>query len=183
MTPLDAEMDVERKSVIHGAHEIELLPALTSAALDVDRSNNSAKERDCWRRVHLSGWKIGVKACTAITGIVLIANTASTIFVFVNYNFNGGLHVIHEGSCPYAKRLNLLLHLLINILGSILLAASNYCMQGLSAPTRQEVDEAHSKGKWLNVGIPSIRNLRLIDSRRVCLWVLICVSSLPLHLM
>lgn len=75
------------------------------------------------------------------------------------------------------------LHLMVNILSTALLAASNYCMHCLSAPTRQDIDEAHSKRRWLDIGVPSIRNLRSISKARVFLWSLLAISSIPLHLL
>lgn len=90
---------------------------------------------------------------------------------------------ITEGTCSRIKNLSLWLHLAINILGTVLLAASNYCMQILSAPTRGEVDKAHQKKKWLDIGVPSIRNLFEIKKRRAYLWLFLGLSSIPLHLL
>lgn len=56
-------------------------------------------------------------------------------------------------------------------------------MQCLSAPTRKEVDEAHAKGKWLDIGVPSVRNLTSIPKLRLGMWVGLGLTSLPLHLM
>ncbi|EQB43346.1 hypothetical protein CGLO_18004 [Colletotrichum gloeosporioides Cg-14] len=67
-------------------------------------------------------------------------------------------------------------------MSTLLLGASNSCAQLLSSPSRQDIDRAHSKGKWLDIGIPSVRNLRHISRRRVCLWALLFLSSIPLHL-
>jgi hypothetical protein len=80
--------------------------------------------------------------------------------------------------------LNTGLHLAINILSTIILAGSNYTMQCLSAPTRSEIDAAHSPkhAVHLDVGILSIRNLNYISVRRTFLWLLLGLSSLPLHL-
>lgn len=55
-------------------------------------------------------------------------------------------------------------------------------MQRLSAPTRTEVEDAHMKDDWLDIGVPSFRNLRFINWWRTLGWVLLVVSSLPLHL-
>ncbi|KAI4197238.1 MAG: hypothetical protein LQ350_006069 [Teloschistes chrysophthalmus] len=74
------------------------------------------------------------------------------------------------------------LHLAINILGTALLSASNYCMQCLSAPNRQEVDRAHQRQVALDIGVPSLRNLRHISRKRLLLWILLAISSIPLHL-
>ncbi|MCJ1312051.1 hypothetical protein MMC25_005725 [Agyrium rufum] len=56
-------------------------------------------------------------------------------------------------------------------------------MQILTAPTRAEIDEAHTRGRWLDIGVPSVRNLRSISRKRVLLWFGLAFSSLPLHLL
>ncbi|KAG4442025.1 hypothetical protein IFR05_002493 [Cadophora sp. M221] len=56
-------------------------------------------------------------------------------------------------------------------------------MQCLCSPTRREVDKAHERNTWLDVGIQSFRNLMKIKKIRVVLWVLLALSSVPLHLM
>ncbi|CAK1366679.1 unnamed protein product [Cercospora beticola] len=37
--------------------------------------------------------------------------------------------------------------------------------------------------KWLDIGVPSVRNLRIIPVWRSSLWILLFASSIPLHLM
>lgn len=56
-------------------------------------------------------------------------------------------------------------------------------MQCLSSPTRNEIDNAHAQGVWLDVGVPSLRNLRRLSTTRVVLWYLLAISSIPLHLL
>lgn len=75
------------------------------------------------------------------------------------------------------------IHILINIVSTLLLGASNYCMQTVSAPMRQDVDNAHARGKWLDIGIPSVRNVLYIEKRRLVVWLCLGLSSLPLHFM
>ncbi len=55
-------------------------------------------------------------------------------------------------------------------------------MQRLSAPTRHELNEAHRKFKWLDIGVPSFRNLLYINKWRTLAWLVLAASSLPLHL-
>lgn len=71
------------------------------------------------------------------------------------------------------------------MLGTGILAASNYTMQVLSAPTRTEVNKAHKKRDWVEIGVPGLRNLwgGRIKRERVVVWTLLLVSSLPLHLL
>ena len=74
-------------------------------------------------------------------------------------------------------------HMAINILSTALLGASNYTMQCLSAPTRTEIDQAHAKGVWLDVGIPSLRNLWNKATHRRWIWWALILSTIPLHLL
>lgn len=74
------------------------------------------------------------------------------------------------------------LHLAINILSGLLLGASNYCMQVLSAPTRDDVDAAHKKHKWRSIGVLIIKNLFYIGRKKAVLWVLLALTSAALHL-
>ncbi|KAF5521507.1 hypothetical protein CGCA056_v006088 [Colletotrichum aenigma] len=53
---------------------------------------------------------------------------------------------------------NTMLHLLLNILSTVILASSSFFMQVLNSPSRREVDKTHAKGDWLDIGIPSWRN-------------------------
>ena len=62
------------------------------------------------------------------------------------------------------------------------MAASNYCMQVLVAPNRAEVDAAHARRHWLYIGVPNLRNLWHIRRERVWIYVVLFMSSVPLHL-
>ncbi|KZL73928.1 hypothetical protein CT0861_08557, partial [Colletotrichum tofieldiae] len=94
-----------------------------------------------------------------------------------------GIGTISEQSCESTKRYNTGLHIVINIISTVLLAGSNYCMQCLIAPTRSEITKAHASRKWLDVGIPSLRNLWSAQWNKKILWFLLAASSFPLHLL
>lgn len=126
---------------------------------------------------------MGVTLCAATTGTVLVINALLTVFASIRYGVHGGLGTIQEGSCRITKDLSLWLHLVINILSTLLLGASNYCMQCLASPTREEVDIAHGQQIWLDIGVPSVRNLRRIAPYRFVLWCLLAASTIPLHLL
>ncbi|KAJ8109018.1 hypothetical protein OPT61_g7764 [Boeremia exigua] len=128
-----------------------------------------------------SGWRFGVLNFAVWASIVFLINLVVTIWGSLAHK--GDQRVLYEGDCKRTKSLNSGLHLLINILSTILLSGSNYCMQCLSAPTRSEVDLAHGARRWLDIGVPSLRNLRRISRRRFILWLLLATSSLPLHLL
>ena len=66
----------------------------------------------------------------------------------------------------------------VNVLAIILIAGANYVVQILNSPTRAEVDNAHSTFKWLDIGIPSLRNMSLISSTRATLSGIMMVFAL-----
>lgn len=134
-----------------------------------------------WRLRYCEGWRAGATASCIVALIVLVVNASVIAWATSRYPPVGGFGVIFSGGCAEAKRMNTWLQLIINILSSTLLAASNYCMQCLSSPTRKEVDKAHSQGKILDIGIPSIQNLRSIGTDRRVLWIALALSALPLH--
>lgn len=86
------------------------------------------------------------------------------------------------GTCESVEAQSWWLHMVINILSSLLLAGSSYYMQCLSALTRDEINRAHAKHSFLGVGILSLRNVRVFRGTRAALWILLALSSLPLHL-
>jgi hypothetical protein len=90
---------------------------------------------------------------------------------------------MYEGSCPWVKNVDTTIHVFINALSTLLLGASNLCMQVLAAPTRKEVDKEHSNHRWLDIGVPSWRNLRNVSRVRQGMWWCLGLSSIPLHFM
>lgn len=126
---------------------------------------------------------MGATLCASTAATVLIINIVLTIWATKKNGTTHGLATIQDGSCQKTKNLSLWLHLAINVLSTMLLAASNYCMQCLSSPTREEVDKAHTRHVWLDIGVPSVRNLGKISRRRTILWWLLAFSGIPLHLL
>lgn len=73
---------------------------------------------------------------------------------------------------------------MINILSTALLGASNYCMQCLAAPSREQVDKAHNQKTWVRIGVPNIIDLvRYQTGKRRFLGSILLITSLPIHLM
>lgn len=98
------------------------------------------------------------------------------------HDMTDGVYMVYWGSCKATETKDTWVHLGLNIVATVLLASSNYCMQLLSSPSRSEVDKAHAKRKWLDIGIPSIRNLSSLRRKKVILWWILGISSVPLHL-
>jgi hypothetical protein len=71
-----------------------------------------------------------------------------------------------ESAYDEVRQYNRWMYFCINALSTVLLGASNYRAQLLVAPTRNEVDEAHSKHAWVDRGIQSTRDLLKVKPKR-----------------
>jgi len=94
-----------------------------------------------------------------------------------------GTGTLYSGSCSKSNTIGKWLHLVINALSTLLLSGSHYTQQCLAAPTRSEVDAAHPRRRWTDIGVPSVRNLFMIKAERRLLWIAIGITSVPLHLL
>ncbi|KAI0196913.1 hypothetical protein F4808DRAFT_299763 [Astrocystis sublimbata] len=90
--------------------------------------------------------------------------------------------IIYEGPCAKTKFLNTTLHLAINLISSGIAASSNYFMQVLCSPTREEIDKAHKSFRALDIGIPSLHNLKHVSRFKWISWLILIASSIPIHL-
>ncbi|KAI0861198.1 hypothetical protein F4860DRAFT_524624 [Xylaria cubensis] len=91
--------------------------------------------------------------------------------------------IIFDGSCTTSSTLNLFLHFLINVVSTAVLSSSNFFMQILNAPSRQEINRAHSWLQSLDIGIPSIKNLRHLSKPKSASWLIFLITSVPIHLL
>jgi hypothetical protein len=132
-------------------------------------------------------WITGVYACARLGACVFLINVIS-ISVAAGLSTKYGTiselsksKVIYRGSCSAVKKWDVAVHLIINVLSTSILGASNYCMQSLVAPTREEIDVCHAKGEWLDIGTASWRNLFKIGRLRVGLWIILMITATPFH--
>lgn len=126
-------------------------------------------------------------ACTgglADASQVLLINVLFVVICSATYVVKGGIGTLVDGDCGYVENATVWLHVGINVLLTLLLSASNYTMQALCSPTRAEIDRAHTKGDWLDVGVPGMRNIwGRIAKRRAVMWWVLALSSVPIHLL
>jgi len=90
-----------------------------------------------------------------------------------------GIGTLYEGEYGTVRHADSLLHLAINVMGTILLGASNFTTQCISSPTRSEIDLTHSKGRYLDIGLPRPKNLR--GWKRKVIFNFLVLSTVPLH--
>ncbi|KAB5554515.1 hypothetical protein GE09DRAFT_964056 [Coniochaeta sp. 2T2.1] len=135
-----------------------------------------------WKKV-LAGWKGGIALNVLLGLMILVAGFVCLIYAAGKVSLSTNESVIFSGSCTTAKSINTGVHALINVFVVVLVAGGNYVFQVLSSPTRDEVDAAHAKKKWLDIGIPSFRNLARISRGRAFLAILMLLVAVATQIM
>jgi hypothetical protein len=132
-------------------------------------------------------WQDPVRWCLWGNIAVLVINILFTIAaVGVSASKYGSLSFgsisLYQGSCSTTQEMKIGLHLLINVLGVTMTATSSYCCAILMAPSRTDVDKAHSKGTWLSIGVSSWRNFRNLRKSSQALWSLLLLTSIIMQM-
>lgn len=128
----------------------------------------------------------GIQLCATAACIALAINIILAVVAFARgYSHSSGSDfvtvLLYEGKCSKTKNWSTGFPLLMNTLGTVILGSSNYCAQFLAAPTREDVDRAHARGSWLDIGVPSIRNIRALGKKKKAMWVILMLSTIPIH--
>jgi hypothetical protein len=161
-----------------GSHE-GYKPVDTSSYL---RSLTKSSGQQSIFREHFSGWRFGVVRSALAVWIGFIFNLVLTVTLWLKLGDHKGSGTLLAGSCSIVRAADILAHLALNISSTLILGASNFCMQGLCSPTREEVDKAHREKRWLDIGMMSYKNLKAIKTSNAAMLVLLGLASLPLHL-
>ena len=83
--------------------------------------------------------------------LALICNVAILIWAHTMPKSISNTFVLYNGDCEGIKVITTWSHLGINIISTLILSGSNYAVQVLMAPTRDNADTAHTKG-WYVLG-------------------------------
>lgn len=156
-----------------------------------------------------TGWRAGTQICCLAVILCIIIELVLLIWAVVTNGHRATTGLIYEGGCDTVRKLEVWLLLPLNIAATILISTSNYVMQVMSAPDREEIDQAHRFAKPIAVGgirsgasrcdymkstqnndpdRPELQKIGALSddlqrnrSRRF-LWWLLLLSSLPIHL-
>lgn len=139
--------------------------------------NGGATHGGGWRR-QLTGWRGGVLLICIVTSLVLVVGFVCLILAVSKTRMLGGESTVYAGSCANTARVEWGIRTVANIAAIVMLAGANYVFQVLTSPTRAEVSAAHDSRRWLDIGIPSIRNLRSIAASRVALACAVLLAAL-----
>lgn len=125
----------------------------------------------------------GVALNVLLAFLILAAAIVCLILAATGAKMLGGESELKTGTCASVTRVNQGIHGAVNVLGFVLVAGGNYVFQVLSSPTRADVDASHAKRRWMDIGIPSLRNLRGISLARAVLAMVILVVAVSSQVM
>ncbi|RKK34123.1 hypothetical protein BFJ67_g13921 [Fusarium oxysporum f. sp. cepae] len=134
-----------------------------------EREKMLVEERPQPTRSLMTGWRAGVAANMFLTFLILVASVACLALASAQGHMSTWESLLMEGSSTTVEGIARGILAAVNVFAIILIAGANYVVQILNSPTRAEVDNAHSAFKWLDIGIPSLRNMSLISSTRATL--------------
>lgn len=161
------------------AADAEDIPFVKTESVEGAGKDTKSKSKKSQR----PAWFTTVSISVGLASVVLAANAILLAWAYGKLNVVNGIAVAFTGSCSRTTTITTLAELAINVLSTLLLAASNNCSQLLMAPTRADVDRAHPQGKWVHIGVSGFRNIKWIGWWRIALCAVLGISSIPLHLL
>lgn len=130
-----------------------------------------------------SGWRGGVAISLLLAFLILVVVIIFLILTSLKARSLGGELTVMEGKTKNVEGLQRGIQVIVNIFGIVLIVIANYVFQILSSPTRPEVDESHEKLQWMDIGIPSIRNLTGIAFGRAFVAATVLTLAVGSHIM
>jgi hypothetical protein len=130
-----------------------------------------------------TGWRGGIAINVILSLVALAVAAVCLAFAAKQARMLGGQLEVRKGECSAIKGWSYGISIAVNVLGLIILAGANYAFQVLSSPTRPEIDIAHQQQSWVDIGIPSLRNLIFINGIRAFLAAAIVVLGIASQVM
>ncbi|KAL7622735.1 hypothetical protein AAE478_006413 [Parahypoxylon ruwenzoriense] len=150
------------------------------------------------RKANTSGWKLAARINCVVLTIMSVVLVSCLIAATAQQGGISKVVFFHDGDCDGGNVSQVNMHLegivlLLTIntaqswahadFASFQLASSNFFMQVLNSPSREEVNRAHFKGSWLGIGISSVRNAFMVSKFKTFCWMCLLISSIPIHLL
>ncbi|KJR82926.1 uncharacterized protein SPSK_03927 [Sporothrix schenckii 1099-18] len=146
------------------------------------------------RRVVGHGWKAGVALHGTMIIIIFVVGLVGLVVARTVLHHGGksdALATLYTSravpimdtrgtSCAGAHPVAWLLRAVLALFSVALLAGAQYVFHILSSPTRAELDAAHATRRWLDIGVPSLRNIAFLlglrKARAVLALVVVAVA-------
>ncbi|KAL1842642.1 hypothetical protein VTJ49DRAFT_4553 [Mycothermus thermophilus] len=175
------QWEEEQRRFLEGEQE-DFSPADEKGAIISGDDDDDGCGRGCISFLLLGGgWRSGMALNVLVMLVVLVA--AFACLVAAISGLEEGRMAVFAGGCDKARRVDCGLHVVVSVLGVVLLAGAHYAFQVLTSPTRDDVSFAHNRHAWLDIGVPSFRNLRHIETGRAVLAVVVLASAVCVQVM
>lgn len=138
--------------------------------------------RYSWRSA-LFGWRGGVLLTLLLVLIILITGFVCLVVAGTQIALLIGAMDLFNGSCTTAKGMNWGLHAVVNLAVVVFILGANYVFQVLSSPTRAEVARAHESKGWLEIGVPSVSNLKHVSKVKAFLAFLLLAVAVAIQIL
>ncbi len=132
----------------------------------------------------LTGWQRG--GAVNIASLLIIGTILLVLLVVSIARPGSSLSrstVLYHMNRTRIENLNLAFHVIITLISTGIFASSNFFMQIITAPSRQDINRAHSQIQHLDIGVPSIHNLKVVSPGKQAAWLALLLSSIPIHLL
>lgn len=135
---------------------------------------------------HVSGthrhptWRVIVVINTIFAGLSLVTYLAFLMWIHNNLHLISGVAKLFSGTCYQAPKTAAYAEFATCAFSVLLFAAGSHGVQLLLSPTRDEVENAHSRDRWVHVGIGGLRNMKWVSKRRLVRAILLAATSILL---
>ncbi|KAH7233979.1 uncharacterized protein BKA55DRAFT_580583 [Fusarium redolens] len=139
-----------------------------------EKSTTRGSGRPAWLRLATINIALLIVLALILLGVL--------IYGCVRAGSLNGAFILFQGPCSTSQKINISVHLLLNVFSTLILASSNFFMQIINAPSRADLDRAHARSGWVNIGVPSMRNFLYLGPAKFACWFVLACSSIPIHL-
>ena len=131
----------------------------------------------------ISSYRVFLVARIIAIAIIFFFNIIWLVRAKVQHGTTHGFGTVDRGACDTIENLNSRMHVVINVLSTVLLASTTTFMILAYSPTRSEIDTAHRKQQHLTVGSIGVRNLSHISGKRAAIYIILLLALAPVHLL
>lgn len=103
-------------------------PLISDKPITWSQSLSRLKFRLLRKKITSEDWKKTLYLGSASTVVVLVFNVGFVLWAAKHHGLQDNQGILFSGDCEKSKKISMGFHLVINILGTILLGASNYGM-------------------------------------------------------
>lgn len=125
-------------------------------------------------------WRIVVIVNTIFTGLLLVTYLAFLIWTYDNLQLMNGMAKLFSGTCSQTSRTKSYADFATCAFAVLPFVAGSHGVQLLLSPTRNEVENAHSRDRWVHIGVGGLRNMKWISKRRLVRAILLAATSILL---